>query len=89
MGKAYTTPKQFIPIWGKPILIHTLLKFQNHPEIDRIYLSVLKKYIPITQKLCNMHKITKISSITEVVRVPKKQSIKRYWWQESIAMKKI
>ena len=29
-------PKQFIEIGGKPILIHTLDKFQKHPLIDQI-----------------------------------------------------
>ena len=29
-------PKQFIPVRGKPIIIHTLELFQNDPEIDAI-----------------------------------------------------
>ena len=33
-------PKQFLEINGKPILIHTLQLFQEHEEIDCIYLAV-------------------------------------------------
>ena len=29
-------PKQFIHVENKPIIIHTLEKFQNHPGIDEI-----------------------------------------------------
>ena len=29
-------PKQFIDVYGKPIIIHTLELFENHPEIDAI-----------------------------------------------------
>ncbi|AIM24813.1 IspD/TarI family cytidylyltransferase [Melissococcus plutonius] len=29
-------PKQFIIIDGKPIIIYTLISFQNHPQIDKI-----------------------------------------------------
>lgn len=30
------TPKQFLRVRGKPVLVHTLERFQNHPEIDAI-----------------------------------------------------
>ena len=33
-------PKQFLEINGKPILIHTLQLFQEHEEIDKIYLAM-------------------------------------------------
>ena len=33
-------PKQFLEINGKPILIHTLQLFEEHEEIDRIYLAM-------------------------------------------------
>jgi len=31
-----STPKQFIEVYGKPIVIHTIEAFDVHPEIDRI-----------------------------------------------------
>lgn len=44
-------PKQFLEINGKPILIHTLQLFQEHEEIDCIYLAVNEEYICYTQQL--------------------------------------
>ena len=41
-------PKQFLEINGKPILIHTLQLFQEHEEIDCIYLAVNEEYICYT-----------------------------------------
>ena len=29
-------PKQFIDIYGKPVLVYTIEAFQNHPQIDAI-----------------------------------------------------
>ena len=29
-------PKQFLMVHGKPIIVHTIEKFQNHDEIDGI-----------------------------------------------------
>ena len=30
-------PKQFIEVNGKPIIVHTLDIFEEHPDIDEIY----------------------------------------------------
>lgn len=35
------TPKQFLRVRGKPVLVHTLERFQNHPEIDAILVVTL------------------------------------------------
>lgn len=56
-------PKQFIAVNGKPILVHTLNVYQNHPQIDRIYLTVLEEYIPYVKTLLEEYKITKVKSI--------------------------
>ncbi len=32
------TPKQFVMVHGKPVFIHTLLPFEQHEEIDEIYI---------------------------------------------------
>ncbi len=39
------TPKQFLRVRGKPILAHTLARFQNHPEIDAILVVTLPERI--------------------------------------------
>ncbi len=58
-------PKQFLEINGKPILIHTVELFQYHDDIDKIYISTLKDYIPYVEKLAENYKLTKVVSIIE------------------------
>lgn len=58
-------PKQFLEINGKPILIHTLQMFQEHEEIDKIYLSVNVEYIKYVQQLTKDFGIDKLSGIAE------------------------
>ena len=56
-------PKQFLEINGKPILIHTLQLFQYHDQIDAIYISVLKDYIPYVEDLANEYHLTKVKHV--------------------------
>lgn len=58
-------PKQFLKIDEKPILIHTLLHFQNHPEIDRIYISMLSEYKNYTKELVDLYGIDKVEKIVD------------------------
>ena len=57
------SPKQFLEINGKPILIHTLQLFQYHDQIDAIYISVLKDYIPYVEDLANEYHLTKVKHV--------------------------
>ena len=56
-------PKQFLEINGKPILIHTLQLFQEHEEIDKIYLAMSQDYIRYTEQLVIDYRIDKIAAI--------------------------
>ena len=47
--KSEDIPKQFIEVEGKPIIIHTLEKFENHPQVDKIVVSCLESWIPILE----------------------------------------
>lgn len=58
-------PKQFLEINGKPILIHTLQLFQEHEEIDKIYLAMSPDYIRYTQQLVLDYRIDKMAAIVE------------------------
>lgn len=65
-GKRMNThgvPKQFLELYGKPIIIYTLEKFEYHEEIDGIVIACLKDYIPKMQYLCRKFHITKVSAI--------------------------
>src|SRR4030065_2263206 len=42
--------KQFVNIYGKPILAHTITAFQNASKIKEIYISVPKDYLELCQK---------------------------------------
>ncbi len=42
--------KQFMDIYGKPILAHTITAFQNASKIKEIYISVPKDYLELCQK---------------------------------------
>ena len=44
LNGANNTPKQFLRINDKPIIIHTLEIFQNNPLIDKIYIAIHPDY---------------------------------------------
>ena len=56
-------PKQFIDVYGKPIIIHTLELFENHPEIDAIAVACLEDWIPYLQELLEKFNIKKVKKI--------------------------
>ena len=57
------TPKQFLCVHGKPILIFTLEKFENNKNIDAIVISCHKDYIGYCEKLIEKFGITKVKKI--------------------------
>ncbi len=56
-------PKQFVEIFGKPIIVHTLEIFQKHPSIDKIYISILKEYYDLMNDLIKKFNIYKVRKI--------------------------
>ena len=56
-------PKQFLEINGKPIIVHTLQLFQFHSMIDKIYLSVLKDFIPYMEDLTEEYRLKKVARV--------------------------
>lgn len=56
-------PKQFLTVNDKPILIHTLEKFQNNQNIDAIVLASLPDYINYTWNLAKQYGLTKLKKI--------------------------
>ena len=57
-------PKQFIDIDGKPLIIRTLEIFQNHNEIDKIYIAILPEYFKHMENLVKSYGISKVKGIT-------------------------
>lgn len=58
-------PKQFTDIDEKPLIIHTLMNFQNHKEIDKIYIAILPEYLAHMEKLVKGYGIDKVKGIVE------------------------
>lgn len=54
-----STPKQFLKINDKPIIIRTLELFQTHKDIDKIYISIHPDYYEYMQELVKYYYITK------------------------------
>lgn len=58
-------PKQFIDIYGKPIIIHTLETFDGHPEIDAIAVVCLDEWIDELKIMLRKYEISKVKWIVE------------------------
>ena len=58
-----STPKQFLTLHEKPILIHTLEVFQNCADVDAICIACLESHIDYTRALCEKFCITKVKWI--------------------------
>lgn len=56
-------PKQFLKLYGKEIIIHTLENFQNHPEVDNILVVCIKGWITYLQKLLAQYNMDKVRLI--------------------------
>lgn len=53
-------PKQFLELYGKPIIIHTLEYFENHIEIDSICIVCLDGWQKELEHLLSLHDIRKV-----------------------------
>jgi 2-C-methyl-D-erythritol 4-phosphate cytidylyltransferase len=56
-------PKQFLKLYGKEIIIHTLENFQNHPDVDNIVVVCIKGWITYLQKLLAQYRMDKVRLI--------------------------
>lgn len=53
-------PKQFLKVYDKEIIIHTIEKFQYNNQIDEIYIGCKDEYINFLKGLVKKYNITKI-----------------------------
>ena len=56
-------PKQFLELYNKPIIIHTLEHFENNEDIDAIVIACIEDWIPYLEKLLYKFRIDKVKSI--------------------------
>lgn len=53
-------PKQFLELYGKPIIIFTLEHFEKHPKIDNIVIVCLEYWIDTLKLLLHRYDINKV-----------------------------
>lgn len=56
-------PKQFLEMYNKPIIIHTLEHFENHKDIDAIVVVCINGWIPYLNELLYKFRIEKVKKI--------------------------
>ena len=57
------TPKQFLPLAGKPVIVHSLKTFQSAASIDEIVVVVAADHVERVQELTVKHSISKVSCV--------------------------
>ncbi|MFV0452133.1 MAG: 2-C-methyl-D-erythritol 4-phosphate cytidylyltransferase [Propioniciclava sp.] len=58
-------PKQFLELYGKPVIIHTLDIFQRHPEIDSIAIAILAEYHEYLDRLVKRYELDKVRWVVD------------------------
>ena len=56
-------PKQFLEMYNKPIIIHTLEYFENHQMIDAIAVVCIESWIPYLNELLYKFRIEKVKKV--------------------------
>lgn len=56
-------PKQFLEVYGKPVIIHTLEHFEYHSEIDEIFIVCLKHWEDELTGMLHRYGIRKVRGI--------------------------
>ena len=56
-------PKQFLEINGKPIIVYTLEYFQEHEQIDEIYIVCIETWIDYLRYQLSINEISKVRNI--------------------------
>ncbi len=60
-----SVPKQFIPIYEKPIIIYTLEAFQRHRDIDAVIVSCIEGWTDVLMGYAGAYGITKLKWVIE------------------------
>ncbi len=56
-------PKQFLELYNKPIIIHTLEHFEKHSMIDAIVVVCIESWIPYFNELLYKYRIDKVKKV--------------------------
>lgn len=83
-----TKPKQFLELNGKPIIIHTIDNFENHPDIDAIAVVCLESWIPYMKDLLERFRIHKVKWVVpggDTGQQSIHNGLKAFWGDESVS----
>lgn len=58
-------PKQFLEVHGKPIIVHTLQHFEEHPEIDGVVVAIHPEWRDHFMKLVTRYELTKVRWVVD------------------------
>ena len=58
-------PKQFLEIHGRPVIVHTLDIFQQHPDIDAIAVAILPQFREHLERLVKRYELDKVKWIVD------------------------
>lgn len=61
--KSKSLPKQFLEVHGKPIIVHTLEHFEDHPDIGGIVVAILPEYREHLDRLIHRYELTKVQIV--------------------------
>lgn len=64
-SKSSLKPKQFMSLHGKPVILHSMQKFQKCKEVKSIYISASKEYFNLLHQVAAKNKITKLKALVE------------------------
>lgn len=56
-------PKQFINVEDKPVIVYTMQAFQNHPDVDEIYVVCVDGWHDILRAYANQFNISKLKKV--------------------------
>ena len=62
MGNA-DKPKQFLPIYGKPLMVHTIEAFEMHDDIDAVVIATNDQYIDQVKVWCKQYDLGKVKAV--------------------------
>ena len=62
MGNA-DKPKQFLPIYGKPLMIHTIEAFEMHDDIDKIVVVTSEGFDDQVKVWCKQYDLGKVKAV--------------------------
>lgn len=56
-------PKQFLPIYGTPLMVHTIEAFEMHEDIDGIVIVTNDAYLDQVKVWCKQYDLSKVKSV--------------------------